>query len=202
MDLHDTLTTLRRVNRTMNFANRKDPVSLRILTETSMLTVNSDEIRKLAHAGQWALDKLEVLLPDFIIEIAHRASEKLVKITGINVNMLVNNGSCARCDATISGAAGKGGWLERMLIASIHKSMAYSVDKGKVVFDQENLNITVAVSSEFPYNVDVELDGRCFFTRGGIVREVLRRKKSDGRFQLAQHVDSLSRKDPILKIYE
>ena len=205
MDLHDTSSTVRRVLDTMNFIGYKEhPICSNIIKEVSHPEhIELNEIRKFAHAEQRALDRLAIMLPDFITAIAKDSSIKSdIVVTGLNLNMLVNNDSCCRCDATIKGATEKQGWLERSLIASVHKSLAFlDIPNKKIALSPAGLHITAVVSSVAPYNTGMDLNGMHFLSRGGIMREVMR-KRGNSFEKKDPAVDEVSKRVPVLKIYK
>ena len=205
MDLHDTSSTVRRVLDTMRFVGYQGhPVCSSILEEVSHPErIELDEIRKFAHAEQRVLDRLAIMLPDFVTSIAKDLSVgSNIIFKGMRVHMLVNNDSCCRCDAVIKGATEKRGWLERLLIASIHRSEAF-LDLPKVIaIDSDTgLVITAAVSSVAPYNTGMDLNGMRFLSRGGTMREVIK-KKGTATARKEPAVDEANRKISVLKIYE
>ncbi len=205
MDLHDTSSTVKRVLDTMSFVGyREHPICSSIIGEVSHPEhIELDEIRKFAHAEQRALDRLAIMLLDFITAIAKDPSVgSNVIVKGMRVHMLVNNDSCCRCDAVIKGATEKRGWLERLLIASMHTSETFLESPKRIVVDSDTgLMVTAVVSSVAPYNTGMDLNEMHFLSRGGIMREVMR-KKSDSFERKEPAIDELSRKVPILKFYE
>lgn len=205
MDLHDTSSTVKRVLDTMRFVGYKyHPICYSILEEVSHPDhIELDEIRKFAHAEQRVLDRLAIMLPDFVTEIAKDPSiGNDIIVKGMRVHMLVNNDSCCRCDAIIKGATEKRGWLERLLITSVHKSETFLDPPKRIVIDSDTgLMVTAAVSSVAPYNTGMDLNGMRFLSRGGIIREVMR-KKAAGFERKDPSVDEASKKVPVLKIYE
>lgn len=210
MDLHDTGITVKRAFDTMMFVGYKNhPICSNILEEVSHPEhIELNEIKKFAHAEQRAIDRLAIMLPDFVTAIAKDSSAKdspkkaNIVVTGLNVNMLVNNDSCCRCDAIIKGATEKHGWLERLLVASVYKSLAFlDVPNEKIVLSSAGLGITAAVSSVAPYNTGMNLSEMRFLSRGGTIREVMRKKAASVE-RKDPSVDEVSKKVPVLKIYK
>lgn len=203
MDIHDTASTIKRVHNTMLFSKHNymsSHVCSCIIDESSIAEeVGINEIRKFAHAEQRALDRVSIMLPDFITEISKSVENQII-IKGIRINMLVNNDSCSRCDAVIKMSIEKKGWLERLLISSIQQSIAFSEKEGHII-GGTNFNVTAAVSSKTPYNTGMDLGDVSFSSRGGIEREV--GKIDDNKVDLKNScVEFITKKESILKIYE
>lgn len=205
MDMHDSIVTAKRVYATMNYVDYRENLIRNALTEEALN--RNDIIVKFAHAEQRAIDRLAIMLPDFITSIAQdviKGNHLILK--GIRVHMLVNNDSCCRCDAVIRATIekgkvpGKGGWLERLLIASAKQSEAFLDIQKKINVDR-NVVISAAVSSVIPYNTGVDLKEKHFLSRGGIMREVIRRKEEVIE-KKSSVVSEITKKEPILKIYE
>lgn len=206
MDMHDSIVTAKRVYTTMNYVDFKDHPICKALTKETLQQDNI--IVKFAHAEQRAIDRLALMLPDFITSIAQKSNVgNHIILKGIRVHMLVNNDSCCRCDAVIRAMTEKGkvpgtrGWLERLLIASAKQSETF-LDVPKKIDVDEKVVITAAVSSMIPYNTGLDLDGMHFLSRGGIVREVIRKKKGSTIEKKDPVVNEVVKKEPVLKIYE
>ena len=206
MDMHDSIVTAKRVYATVNYVDYKDHPICEALTKE---TLQQDKIIvKFAHAEQRAIDRLALMLPDFITLIAQKSNvgNHLI-LKGIRVHMLVNNDSCCRCDAVIRATIEKGkvpgtrGWLERLLIASAKQSETF-LDVPKKIDVDENVVITAAVSSVIPYNTGLDLNGMHFLSRGGIMREVIRKRKDLAIEKKDPVVNEVVKKEPVLKIYE
>lgn len=205
MDMHDSIVTAKRVYATVNYVGYKNHPICKALAEETLQQDNI--IVKFAHAEQRAIDRLALMLPDFITSIAQESNGNHLILKGIRVHMLVNNDSCCRCDAVIRATIEKGkvpgtrGWLERLLIASAKQSETF-LDVPKKIDVDENVLITAAVSSVIPYNTGLDLNGMHFLSRGGIMREVIRKRKGLAIEKKDPVVNEVVKKEPVLKIYE